>query len=294
MRETLLGRKGGSWSERGLALLTACVFVFLFAGFVTAVLYSFNKGFLGKQSSDFTGFSTAAYKHVFTDDEISKALLTSLKVAIFASVISTVLGTVAGITLARTRSRLVRLTLGALVTLLLVVPEIVLGIALLLFFTQAHVDLNMTTMVAGLTPFPVAVVTMIVRSRAVALDHRLEEAAHDLGARGAQVLRDVTLPALRAAMISGFMLAFAFTFDDLVVAQMLSTPTVNPLPVLLFGTVQHGGVTPDGYAIAAMLLGFTIVLLSLAGLLYRWDAKRGSSGSLVAAVGGGEPAPAGA
>lgn len=288
----LRGRRYGSWSERGLALFTGFVFLFIFAPIVTAILYSFNKGFLGKQSSDFTGFSLNAYKDFWRDDQIRSAFSTSLKVGILSSLIATVLGTIAGVTLARSGSKVMRWTLGGLVTLLLVVPEIVLGIAMLLFFTQAKFSLGLLTMVAGVSAFPTAVVTMIVRSRAVALDASIEEAASDLGARGAHVLRDVTLPALRPAMVSGFMLAFAFSFDDLVVAQMLSTPTVNPLPVLLFGTVQHGGVSPDGYAIAAMMLVITLGILTIAGLLYRWDSKRGQAGSFVSAVGGAEPAVA--
>jgi ABC-type spermidine/putrescine transport system permease subunit II len=288
----LRGRRYGSWSERGLALFTGFIFLFIFAPIVTAILYSFNKGFLGKQSSDFTGFSLNAYKDFWHDDTIRAAFSTSLKVGVLSSLIATILGTIAGVTLARSRSKLVRWSLGGLVTLLLVVPEIVLGIALLLFFTQAKFTLGLVTMVGGVSAFPTAVVTMIVRSRAVALDASIEEAASDLGGRGIHVLRDVTLPALRPAMVSGFMLAFAFGFDDLVVAQMLSTPTVNPLPVLLFGTVQHGGVSPDGYAIAAMMLVVTLGILTIAGLLYRWDAKRGQAGSLISAVGVAEPAAA--
>jgi ABC-type spermidine/putrescine transport system permease subunit II len=290
MIDWLRGRRGGSWSERGLAGFTGAIFVFLFAPIVVAVLYSFNKGFLGKQTSSFTGFSLHAYRSVWSNDQIRAAFTTSLRVAILASLLAVALGTIAGLSLARTRSRLIRGTLGGMVALLLVVPEIVLGIALLLFFTQAKVTLGTLTMVGGLSPFPTAVVAMIVRSRAVALDRTLDEAASDLGARGLQVFRDVTLPALRPAIVAGFMLAFAFTFDDLVVAQMLSTPAVDPLAVYLFGTVRHGGVTPDGYAIAAMMLGVTIVLLSAAGLVYRLDARRGRSGSLIGAVGGPEVA----
>ncbi|HWI72737.1 MAG TPA: ABC transporter permease [Baekduia sp.] len=290
MSAWLRGHRGGSWGERGLALFTGAIFVFLFAPIVVAVLYSFNKGFLGKQTSSFTGFSLDAYKSVWEKDEIRSSFTTSLKVAIFASLIAVVLGTTAGLTLARTRSRLIRGSLGSLVALLLVVPEIVLGVALLLFFTQAQFTLGMVTMVAGLSPFPTAVVAMIVRSRALALDAKLDEAASDLGARGIHVFRDVTLPALRPAIVSGFMLAFAFSFDDLVVAQMLSTPAVDPLTVYLFGTVKHGGVTPDGYAIAAMMLGVTLLILAAAGLIYRFDSRRGRASSLAASVGGAEVA----
>jgi ABC-type spermidine/putrescine transport system permease subunit II len=283
--------RGASWSERGLAVFTAAVFVFLFAPIVTAVLYSFNKGFLGRQTSKFTGFTTHAYHDIFNDPTIRSAFTTSLRVAVVASVLATILGTIAGLTLARTRSRLVRLSLGSLVTLLLVVPEIVLAIALLLFFTQAKVTLGTATMIGGLSAFPTAVVTMVVRSRAVALDRATEEAAADLGAGAVRTLLDVTLPALRPAILAGFMLAFAFSFDDLVVAQMLSTPTVNPLPVLLFGTVQHGGVTPDGYAIAAMMLCVTLLLLSLVGLVYRFESRRqGSAGSFVDTLAAERPA----
>jgi len=173
----------------------------------------------------------------------------------------------------RHRSRLLKGTLEVLVYLLLVVPEIVLAVALLLWYTKLHVNLGMATLIAGHTPFTIALVSMIIRSRVVALDRSVEEAAADLGANRWRTLRDVVFPQLRPAMVASLILAFTFSFDDVVISLFLSTPTVTTLPVYLFGTVRLG-TTPAAYAIAVIMLAFTLVMLAITGLLYRHQVRR--------------------
>jgi ABC-type spermidine/putrescine transport system permease subunit II len=270
----LRGARGGAWSDRALWSWTAIVFVFLFAPIVTAVLYAFNRGVLGRQTSTFTGFTTQWFAAAWNNSSLRSALGTSLKAAIFVALISTVIGTMTGITLVRHRGRWLRGTLEVLVYLLLIVPEIVLAVALLLWYTKLHVPLGIVTLVAGHTPFTIALVSMIIRSRVVALDRRLEEAAADLGADRRHVLQDVIFPQLRPAIVACLILAFTFSFDDVVISFFLSTPTVTTLPVYLFGTVRLG-TTPAAYAIAVIMLAFTLVMLSLAGLVYRRQARRG-------------------
>jgi ABC-type spermidine/putrescine transport system permease subunit II len=272
--ELLRGRRGWSWGERGLTAITLAVFAFLFLPIVTAVVYSFNKGIEGRQTADITGYTTSGYTRIFNNPDVTAALGTSFRVAIVASVLATVLGTIAGVSLIRARSRIVRTSLGVLVSVLLVVPEIVVAVSLLLFFSETGTSLSLATLILGLTPFPLAVVALIVRSRALALDRATEEAAADLGATPTRCFLHVTLPQLRPALIASAILSFTFTFDNLIIAQMLSTPTVNTITVYLFATVSKGGVTQVGYAIAALMLVFTVVLMGIAGLLYRWDARR--------------------
>jgi spermidine/putrescine transport system permease protein len=275
MRRWLRGARGGSWSDRGLWAWTALVFAFLFAPIATAVLYAFNRGVLGRQTSTFTGFTTQWFPTAWDDSTLRNSLSVSLRAALFVAVISTVVGTITGITLVRHRGRVLRTTLEVLVYLLLIVPEIVLAVALLLWYTKVHVSLGMVTLIAGHTPFTIALVSMIIRSRVVALDRRTEEAAADLGANRWHTLRDVIVPQLRPAIVACLILAFTFSFDDVVISLFLSTPTVTTLPVYLFGTVRLG-TTPESYAIAAMMLGFTLAMLAIAGLLYRRQVRRGS------------------
>jgi len=287
MIDVLRGRRGGAWSDRALALLAAASLAFLFLPIVTAVLYAFNEGIDGRQTVEFTGFTTKAFGDVFRHEQVMSALSTGMRVAILGCLIGTVLGTLAGLAMARARSRTLRIALTVLVGAILVVPEVVVAVAILLFFTESGVQLGLGTMVAGLTPYPIAVVALIVRSRAVALDGALEEAAADLGAPPGTAFRDVVVPQLRPAIIAAAILSFTFTFDNLVTASMLSTPTVSTLSSYLYATVTKGGVTPLAYAVAALMFAFTLVLLAVAGLLYRWDSRRqGNSGSIVKLTGG--------
>ncbi|MFT4035862.1 MAG: ABC transporter permease [Patulibacter sp.] len=291
--QVLRGRQLLSWSERGLYLITTLAFVFLFVPIVAAVVYSFNAGVDGRQTAQFTGFSTRAYPQLVESPTISAAIADSAVSSIFAALIATALGVVAGLAQVRARSHVVRRVLTAVLAAVLLVPELVVAVALLQFFSVTHATLSMATMVAGLTTFPTAVVALIVRSRVVVLDGSVEEAAADLGARPLEVFRDVTMPQLRPAVIAGLILSFTFSFDNLITASMLSTPTVNTLTVYLFASIEHGGVTAVGYAVAACMLVFTLSMLAVAGLIYRHEARKlGASGSLVdAAAGHGAPAP---
>lgn len=273
MNRWLRGARGGSWSDRMLWTWMAIVFVFLFAPIVTTVLYAFNRGVLGRQTSTFTGFTTQWFSAAWTNSELRSALSVSLRAAIFVALISTAIGTLTGITLVRHKGRLLRGTLEVLVYLLLIVPEIVLAVALLLWYTKLHVNLGMATLIAGHTPFTIALVSLIIRSRVVALDRRVEEAAADLGANRWHTLRDVIFPQLRPAIVASLILAFTFSFDDVVISLFLSTPTVTTLPVYLFGTVRLG-TTPAAYAIAVIMLVFTLVMLAFAGLVYRRQVRR--------------------
>lgn len=259
--------------DGALGAWTLLVFVFLFAPIVTIVLYSFNRGVLGRQTAAFTGFTTGWYPQAWSDGELRHAVTVSFEVASATAIIATALGTVSGFVLGRHRGRLLRGSLEALVYLLLIVPEIVLAVSLLVFYSKLGVNLGLWTLVAGHTPFTIAVVSLIVRARVVAIDRSTEEAAADLGASRLNTFWNVTLPQVRPAIVVALLLAFTFSFDDLVISLFLATPTVTTLPVYLFGSVQLG-VRPDVYAIAAMMLGFTLLTLALAGVLYGWQSRQ--------------------
>jgi ABC-type spermidine/putrescine transport system permease subunit II len=273
----------GRWWDRLLLAWVGAVLLFLLAPIITAVVYSFNEGELGRQTSTFTRFTTQWYSVAWSDFVLRHAVSVSLRVAVVVALLSVVLGTITGLALARHPSRILRGTLQVLVYLLLIVPEVVLAVSLLLWYTKTHVALGLATLIAAHTPYALSIVALIVRSRVVAFDPRLEESAGDLGARSWQVTRDVLLPQLRPALIAGLMLAFTLSFDDLVISDFLATPTVTTLPVYLFGTV-HTGTTPEVYAAASMMLGFTLTVLGLTGVIYRQQSRRvGSRFSLVPA-----------
>jgi ABC-type spermidine/putrescine transport system permease subunit II len=273
VRSWLIGTRGGSWSDRAIAIWSAAVYVFLYAPIVTAVVYSFNQGVLGKQSANFTGATTSWYTAAWTDPTLRHTVAVSVRVALLVAAISLVLGTITGIAITRHPSRLVRISLEVMVLMLLIVPEVVLAVSLLLFYTKTGIALGTLTLVAAHTPFTIAIVAIIVRSRVVALNRTLEDAAADLGAGPWQTMRDVILPQLRPALIACVILAFTFSFDDLATSEFLTTPTVSTLPVYLFGTL-HSGTTPEVYAAASMMLGFTLTLLFLAWLIYRRQSVR--------------------
>jgi ABC-type spermidine/putrescine transport system permease subunit II len=278
-----------------LRSFTGLMFIFLLAPIVTTVLFAFNKGVLGKQSARFTGFTTQWFSAAWQDPTLKHSLFVSLKVALVVAVISVVLGTATGLAVVRHRWRPMRVSLELLVYYLLVVPEIVLGLSLLIFYSRANVTLGYLPLIAGHSPFPIAVVTIIIRSRVVALERSLEDAAADLGAPSWATLRDVILPQLRPAMIAGLIMSFAFSFDDLVISLFLTTPNVTTLPVYMFGSA-HAGVTPSIYAIATIMLGITLLALAAVAVVYRLFSRRaGQGGSVVGVLGGqgeavGEPA----
>jgi ABC-type spermidine/putrescine transport system permease subunit II len=265
-----------------LAVAMGAVIVFLLAPIVTVVIFAFNKGANGLQTVDITGLTTKWFSGAWHDSSATSALRTSLTVAICAAVLSAIIGTATGFALARRRGKASRLLEG-LVYLLLIVPEIVLAVSLLLFYSKAHVTLGLWPLIFAHTPFPSAVVAIIVRSRVVALDRSLDDAAADLGANGARIFRDIQLPLVRPAILAGAMLAFTFSFDDLVISNFLTTPTVTTLPVFLFSTTLRTGVRPDIYAIATMMLIFTLAVVALAAFAYRWQSRR--NGSVVNTVG---------
>nr|WP_246851554.1 ABC transporter permease subunit [Patulibacter sp. SYSU D01012] len=253
--------------DAALGLVTALALVFLFAPVVIAVVYAFNRGVAGKQSGDFTGFTTHWFADAWEDETIRSAVGTSLRVAALVTVVAVGLGAATGIAMARHPRAGVRRLLQALVYLLLVVPEVVLGVSLLLFYTKLQATLGTLTLVAAHTPSTIAVVALVVRSRVLALDRSIEESARDLGAAGWQVVRDVLVPQLRPALVASAVLAFTYSFDNVVLSQFLTTPQVSTLPVYLFGTV-HYGTAPTAYAVAATMLAFTFALMALAAVAY--------------------------
>ncbi len=256
--------------RRSTTLFTALCFgyAFLYLPLLSVIVYSFNDSQL---VTVWGGFSTRWYGELVRDDQILEAAWLSLRIAFVSASVATVLGTMAGLALARVRRFRGRFLFTGMITAPLVMPEVITGLSLLLLFVFLQRVIGwpadrgpMTITIAHIT-FAMAYVAVIVQSRLTAMDESLEEAAMDLGGRPFRVLFDITLPVISPAIVSGWLLAFTLSLDDLVIATFVSGPGSNTLPMLIFSKVRLG-VTPDVNALASII----ILLVSTGVLLAAW------------------------
>ena len=254
----------------GFAVL---VYAFLYLPIGIVVVYAFNGG---RQTLVWDGFSTRWFGRALHDEVIRDALRNSLVVATGNAVVACVLGTMLALALARMRPG-VRAPFDALVTMTLVTPEIVFGIAALVFFVEAGVTLGLGTILLAHVVFNASVVALVVRARFVGMGQTLEEASFDLGAGPFATFRQVTLPRLAPAILAGGLLAFTFSFDDFYTSFFVSGAGTTTLPLYIFSSLRFG-VSPVVNATAAIMLGLTLVAVILAyAVLRRSGAGRGES-----------------
>ncbi len=241
-------------------------FAFLYAPIVLLVVYSFNSSRL---VTVWAGFSTRWYGALTADDQFRDAAATSLEVAAMAASLALVLGTLGGFALARFARFPGRTLFGFALLAPLVVPEIILGLSLLLFFVASQELIGwpanrgvMTITIAHAT-FGASFVAVLVRAQLASFDRALEEAALDLGAHPWTVLARITLPGIRPALISGWLLAFTLSLDDLVVASFVTGPSATTLPMAVFSSVRLG-VSPEVNALATLFFAAVFVLVAAA------------------------------
>jgi ABC-type spermidine/putrescine transport system permease subunit II len=246
------------------------VYTFLYAPIVVVVIFAFNSN---RQVTVWQGFTTHWFGDAWNNQIYRSALETSLRIALASSLLSTVLGTAAALALARMRRRW-RMPFDALVYLTLVVPEIVIAVASLIFFVRFHARfatfplLGQTTILLGHTVFNASLVTLIVRARFVGMGSTLEEASFDLGAGPLSTFRQITLPRLYPAVLAAAMLSFVFSFDDYVLSAFTAGGTTQTWPMVVFAAVRFG-VTPAINAFATLMLLVTLSVLVLTGLVLR-------------------------
>jgi spermidine/putrescine transport system permease protein len=248
-----------------LTAFTALIYLFLFAPVIVLIVFSFNDS---RRAFIWQSFTLDWYPTLFGNDDILDALWVTLQVAAIAVVGSTILGSLLGLGLARLRFR----GSGAVQTLLLlpmITPEIITGISLLVFFFQLLGSTGSMVQVslAHIT-FCISYVAITVRARAASLDPRLEEAARDLGASAVGAFRYVTLPLIAPAVGAGAMLAFALSFDDLVVTQFNYGVGSTTLPIFIYSSIKFG-VTPQINAISTLIVAVVSVALFIAWRLGR-------------------------
>jgi putrescine transport system permease protein len=247
------------------------VFVFLYAPLLFLVVFSFNST---RQDSVFTGFSTRWYSALASDPRLVDGFFLSLKIALVSATLATVLATLAAYALVRLGKFRGRTFFSGMVNAPLVMPEVIIGMSLLLLMAGTQRALGwpergMFTIILGHILLGMAYATVVMQSRLQEMDRSLEEAAMDLGCRPGQVFFLVTLPNIVPALLASWLLTFTLSFDDVVVSEFLSGPGVTTLPQVIFSYARRG-VNPSIYAAATLLL----LVVTLAVVAYAVYAGR--------------------
>ncbi len=251
------------------------VFTFLYAPLLFLVVFSFNST---RQDAVFTGFSTRWYAALANDPRLVDGFFLSLKVALISATLATVLATLAAYALVRLSNFRGRTFFSGMVHAPLVMPEVIIGMSLLLLMAGAQRAIGwpnrgMLTIIFGHILLGMAYATVVMQSRLLEMDKSLEEAAMDLGCRPGQVFFLVTLPNIVPALIAAWLLTFTLSFDDVVVSEFLSGPGVTTLPQVIFSYARRG-VNPSIYAAATLLLVVVTIIVIAYSVYVAREAKR--------------------
>ena len=263
-------------SRRPCVLYTAMAFgyAFLYIPIISVVVFSFNKSRL---VTVWGGFSTEWYARLFQNEQILAAAWRSFLIASTSATFAVVVGTAAGLALARFGRFPGRGLLSLMNSAPLVMPEVMLGLSALLLFVSMQQLIGwpargMTTIALAHITFTACYVTVVVRSRLTMMDASLEEAAMDLGARPWKVFFLITLPLIAPALLAGWLLAFTLSLDDLVIASFTSGPGASTLPMLIYSKVKLG-VTPEVNALATLIVCLVMAAVTLAGVILHRQQK---------------------
>lgn len=265
-------RSGERATNVALRTHGALVYAFLYLPIVIVVIYAFNDSRLVQI---WQGFSTRWFGEAWRDESMRSAFRISLITATLNAILATILGTAAGIAL-RNVGRRTRSTFDAFMYTTLIVPEIVIAIASLLFFVTIGLPLGPVAIVITHSVFNTSVVGLVVRSRLSGIDRSLEEASADLGATRWGTFRQVTLPQILPAVIAGALLAFTFSFDDVVLSSFVSGVGSTTLPVEIFSQIRFG-LSPKINVVAVVTLSLTITAIVTAQILLRREARRATA-----------------
>ena len=244
------------WGEKHVGRLwLGLVYLFLYIPLIFLIVFSFNST---RQDGVFTGFSLRWYQALLQDSRLVEGFFLSLKVALVTGTLSVVLGSFAAFVLVRYLRFSGRTLFYGMVNAPLVMPEVIIGLSLLLLMvavqrTLGWPDRGFITIMMGHTLLGMAYATVVIQSRLSEMDRTLEEAAMDLGCRPLQVFFLVTLPNIAPALVSAWLLTFTLSFDDVVISEFLSGPGVTTLPQVIFSYARRG-VNPSIYAAATLLI----------------------------------------
>jgi spermidine/putrescine transport system permease protein len=243
--------------------------VYLLLPIAVIAIFSFNDP-SGKFNYTWQGFTTYHWTHAFSLPDLNNALLTSLELAALSTIISTILGTMIALALVR-HEFFGRRAANLLIVVPMATPEVVIGAALLSLFVTNNVALGFTTLLIAHVMFSISFVVIVVRSRLIGFDRRLEEAARDLGAPAWTTFRTVTLPLIAPGILGGALLAFALSIDDFVISNFNSGQT-ETFPLFIFGAAQRG-IPVEVYTLATILFAVTVIAM----VFVTWQQKRAES-----------------
>jgi putrescine transport system permease protein len=251
-------------------------YVFLYGPIVSLIVFSFNES---KLVTVWSGFSVKWYGELARDGQVLRAAWLSLEVAALSATLGAILGTIAGYALVRFRRFPGRVLFTGMVTSPLVMPEVITGLSLLLLFVAMEQAIGwpagrgLLTIVLSHTTFTMAYVAVVMQSRLASLDQSLEEAAQDLGARPLKVFFVITVPIVFPAILSGWLLSFTLSLDDLVTSSFVTGPGATTLPMVIFSKVRLG-LNPEINALATIIIALVGGGVIIASLLMMQQEKR--------------------
>ncbi len=243
----------------GLVAAAAAGYAFLYIPLVIVVVYSFNDSRL---NAEWVGFTFGWYDKLFHNEDMLVAAGNSLVIGLVASLVSTVLGTMAGVALYRYPMRL----LSVLVLSPIAIPEILMGVSLLIFFVLLNFTLGLVSVALAHIAFCIGFVAIVVRSRLAGMDEALTEAARDCGATPWQAFRYVTLPLIMPGVIAGALMAFTLSIDDFVITFFTAGAGTVTLPLQIYSMIKIA-VTPEVNAVSTLLMLLTLALIIIASRL---------------------------
>jgi putrescine transport system permease protein len=253
--------------------------VFLYVPILSMIIFSFNNSRLVTVWDAAHSPTLKWYSALLSNAQILGAAFLSIRIALVASTGAVILGTLAGVTLARFGPFRGRMLLAGMTTAPIVMPEVITGLSLLLLFVAMQQLIGWPRGVGAVTialahiTFCMAYVTVVVQSRLAGMDESLEEAAMDLGARPARVFFRITLPLIMPAIASGWLLAFTLSWDDLVITQFVAGPGSSTLPMVIFSKVRFG-VTPDVNALATIMVLIVATGIAISTVWLRYQERR--------------------
>ena len=232
------------------------IFVLMYLPIAVVIVFSFNES---KFPVRFTGFSLKWYQELFSDSAMIEALGNSLFLGVVSCFVSAVIGTLGAVGLSRIHWK-TKGILEYISILPLMIPEIILGMVLMAFFYMMNLPFGMLTLLIGHTVFCVPYILMEVKARLAGMDPSLEEAARDLGAGPFRAFWDIILPLIMPAVMSGSLLAFAMSMDDVVISIFINGPRLSTLPIKVYTQIKTG-VTPEVNALCTIMLAVTLLIL---------------------------------
>ncbi|NMB30964.1 MAG: ABC transporter permease [Clostridiales bacterium] len=263
-------RKKGKTIRRASSIIYAClIYIFLYLPIVVVIVFSFNTSKLNLQ---FEGFTFEWYWKMFENKPLIDSFKNSIIVAVSSTFISVVVGTIASVGMYRYSFR-GKGIIDSMLYIPIVIPEIILGISLLMLFTAFNITLGMLTLIIAHVSFSLPFVIVTVRSRMAGFDRSIEEAAMDLGASPIRKFTRITLPIIAPGVVSGAMLALTLSLDDVIVSFFTTGIKSKTFPIQIQGMVRTG-VSPDVYALSTLMIVGTIIIMILVNVFDKLADKK--------------------